>query len=111
MQMRSFWDQDVYVIELAGKLMGGPDSEGFHSQVKEAVQRGGRNVIVDLRGVDWLNSWGVGLLVSAYTTIKNSGGQLALVGCSPKVMTVFKMTRFDSVFIFADSVTGAVSKF
>lgn len=108
MQMRTFWETDVFVIELVGKLMGGPDSDGFHSEVKDAVERGGQSVVVDLHGVEWLNSWGVGLLVSAYTTLKSSGGQLVLVGCAPKVMTVFKMTRFDSVFMFAEEVQSAI---
>lgn len=95
-------------MELSGKLMGGPDSSGFHDQVKEAVDKGGRNVVVDLHGVEWLNSWGVGLLVSAYTTLKSRDGQLVLVGCTPKVMAVFRMTRFDSVFTFGSDVPSVL---
>ena len=108
MQMHSFWDKDVFVMELSGKLMGGPDSSGFHDEVKQAVENGGRSVVVDLHGVEWLNSWGVGLLVSAYTTLKSRGGQLVLVGCTPKVLTVFRMTRFDSVFTFGSDVPSVL---
>lgn len=108
MQMNTHWQNDIFIVELEGKLMGGPDSDSFHDEVREAVQQGGRNVIVDLKGVDWLNSWGVGLLVSAFTTLKSRGGLLVLSGCTPKVMTVLRMTRFDSVFTFGPDVPTAL---
>ncbi len=107
MTVRSYWDNDVFLVEMTGKLMGGPDSESIHSGIKDAVSTGCRKVVLDLTHVEWLNSWGVGLLVSAYTTLKSQGGQLVLSGSSPKVMTVFRMTRFDSVFVFSHDVSSA----
>ncbi len=110
MQWQSHWDNDVFVVELTGKLMGGPDSDTFHNLIREAVHGGGKEVVIDMKGVDWLNSWGVGLLVSAFATMKNSEGQLILAGCTAKVMSVLRMTRFDSVFSFSPDVPGALNR-
>lgn len=107
MTVRSYWEDDIFLVEMSGKLMGGPDSESIHSGIKDVVEHGCRKVVLDLSHVDWLNSWGVGLLVSAFTTLKSQGGQLVLSGSSPKVMTVFRMTRFDSVFQFSPDVPSA----
>jgi len=108
MQQHSRWDNDTYIIKLSGKLMGGPDNTTFHDDVKSVVNDGCRKLVIDMNEVDWLNSWGVGLLVSAFTTLRSSGGRMILVGCMPKVMTVLRMTHFDSVFSFDNDVPTAV---
>lgn len=95
-------------MKLGGKLMGGPDSTSFHDDVKSAVGDGCRRVVIDMNEVEWLNSWGVGLLVSAFTTLRNTGGQMMLAGVPPKVMTVLRMTHFDAVFTFEENVRAAV---
>lgn len=97
------------VVELAGKMMGGSEAVPFHTLVKDAVESGCNSAVIDMTNVDWLNSWGVGQLVSIYTTLKHRGGHLILSGCSPKVMTVLKLTKFDSVFSFEQDVAAAVA--
>jgi anti-sigma B factor antagonist len=111
MQWQSRWDEDVFIIELSGKLMGGAEVDSFHDLVRDAVKKGCQTVVVDMSGVEWLNSWGVGLLVSAYTTMRNVNGVLALAGCSQKVMSVLRMTRFDSVFAFSSDAKAAVETY
>ena len=109
MQWQSRWDNDVFILELSGKLMGGPEIELFHDVVRDAVKQGCHTVVIDMCGVEWLNSWGVGLLVSAYTTLQNANGLLVLAACTPKAMTVLRMTRFDSVFTFSPDAQTAVA--
>jgi anti-sigma B factor antagonist len=109
MNVRSYWAEDAFVVELAGKLMGGPEAGGFHDNIKTAVDEGCTKAVIDLSGVEWLNSWGVGQLVSAYISLKNQGGLLMLSGCRPKVMNVLQMTRFDSVFSFQPDVNTALT--
>ncbi len=101
-------DNDTFIVELAGKMMGGMEQKEFHTLVRDAVEGGCKSAVIDLSDVEWLNSWGVGQLVSAYTTMKNRGGLLVLSGCSPKVMTVLRLTRFDNVFSFEPTVTSAL---
>ncbi|MBK6909548.1 MAG: STAS domain-containing protein [bacterium] len=108
MQQQTFWQDDIFVVKLSGKMMGGMGTAGFHDDVKLAASEGCRRVAIDMEEVDWLNSWGVGLLVSAFTTLRNCGGQMILAGCGPKVMAVLRMTHFDSVFVFENDVNAAL---
>lgn len=57
MQWQSRWDDDVFIVELSGKLMGGPEVDTFHDLVRDAVKKGSGAVVIDMSGVDWLNSW------------------------------------------------------
>ncbi|MCB9358243.1 MAG: STAS domain-containing protein [Calditrichaeota bacterium] len=109
LSIHSYREQGTFVVELAGKMMGGTEQQEFHSQVKEAVDDGCNGAVIDLKNVEWLNSWGVGQLVSAYTTMKNKGGLLVLSGCSPKIMTILKLTRFDSIFSFEPDLSAALT--
>jgi len=106
---RAYRDGDRYVIALVGKLMGGPAEGGFHDQIKRAADEGCTKAVIDLTEVEWLNSWGVGQLVSAFTSMKNRGGTLAICGCRPKVFNVLQMTRFDSIFPFHPDLDSALA--
>lgn len=66
------------VIELSGKLMGGTDATFFHGLVQQNLGEGGRDFVIDLEHVDWVNSIGLGMLIAAQTSIQKSGGRMAL---------------------------------
>jgi anti-sigma B factor antagonist len=101
----------VTVISLKGNLLGGPDAAALNTRLHEVVASGGRYVVVDLAGVEFMNSSGLGLLIGGATTMKTAGGALKLAAASPKVAAIFTMTRLGPVFELHPSVDAAVASF
>ncbi|MBU2652563.1 MAG: STAS domain-containing protein, partial [Bacteroidetes bacterium] len=68
-------EQDgVVILEPKGKIMGGPDASLLKDKLHEIIEKGQKNVVIDLAKVDWMNSTGLGILISSYTTLRNSQG-------------------------------------
>jgi anti-sigma B factor antagonist len=75
----------------------------------EAIERGARRVIVDLSETDFLDSVGLGALLSAYQRLSRRGGRLVVVSGSPNVSRLFQITGLDSILTFADSRDDAMA--
>lgn len=88
---------DPLVVALAGDVIGGAEAMSFSQAIGEAVRAGARRVIVELAGVSVMNSSGLGMLVSAYTTVRNAGGSLVVAGADEKILNLFRMTRLDLI--------------
>ncbi len=101
----------VVILEVSGKIMGGPDSELFTSTLKSLVHRGKTRVIVDLGEVSWVNSTGLGILISGYSSIKRSNGELKLVNVSDRIDSIFMVTKLYSVFDSYKSEDEAIDSF
>ena len=106
--------REVYgavVLDLQGKLTGGPEAETFREIFKGLVQDGKLNIIVNLRKVDWINSTGLGILISNYTTVKNAGGNLALVHVADRIENILYVTKLHLLFKTFDNEEEAVKSF
>lgn len=101
---------DVAVIEVSGKIMGGDETTMFHGKIHEFITGGKKNIVVDLANVDWMNSVGLGMLISALTTVKNAGGRLVLANIT-KIESILTITRLISVFEHYDSKDEALKSF
>jgi anti-sigma B factor antagonist len=99
----------VTVIALEGSLMGGPDAAELNKKVHAAIESGKKFLVVDLGGVDLMNSSGLGILIGCASTAKKGGGKLVVANASSKILELFKITRLSSVFETYDSIQGAVS--
>ncbi len=98
---------EVVVLEMLGKITIGEGSV----QLREAVSRlrdSGRNrIILNLGGVSYVDSSGIGELVSCYTTTKNSGGRLKLLNLPKKIKDLLMITKLLTVFeIYEDEQTA-----
>ena len=102
---------DVTVIRLNGKLMGGPDADHFQKLIKELVAEERMKVLVDLGKVSWVNSTGLGILISGYTTLKNAGGTLKLVRVNKRINQIFMVTKLHTIFESFDEETSALASF
>lgn len=102
---------DVLIFALKGKIMGGPESAQFHEQLKQAIARGERKVILDLGGVEWMNSSGLGLLISGFTTLRNSGGEMKLARSTDKIQSLLVITKLNTVFEAHDTIEAALKSF
>ena len=89
---------DVAVVTAKGKLMGGPETDECHQKVKNLITKGHKRMVVDLSKVKWVNSRGLGMLISCYTSCKNAGGDLKIAGASEKVNSLLMITKLMTVF-------------
>ena len=105
-------EQDgVVILEPKGKIMGGPDATLLHDKLYEYIDRGKKNVIVDLSKVDWMNSTGLGILISGFTTLRNNDGVLKLANVTEKIQSLLTITKLVTVFEAFDSIEEAVESF
>jgi len=103
-------DKGVVVLELSGKIMGGEETTMFHGKLHEYIQAGKRQFVIDLKNVEWMNSVGLGMLISALTTVKNSKGRLVLANIT-NIESILTMTRLITVFEHFDSQASALKSF
>ncbi len=101
----------VTIIRLSGSLLGGPDAGVLKNKLHELLEAGRKNVVLDLREVEFMNSSGLAMLINSLTTTKSSGGDLRLANASEKILTLIKVTKLSSVFQTFESVEDAVATF
>ena len=104
-------ENGVAILEPAGKIMGGSDATLLHERLHEHIDKGVKKVVIDLSGVDWVNSTGLGILISGLTTIKSNGGQLKLANVTEKIKSLLTITKLVTVFDSHDTVESALSSF
>lgn len=102
---------DVTILRLDGKLMGGPDADEFRKHVKDLLAADRKNLLVDLGHVSWVNSTGLGILISGYTTLQNAGGRLKLVHVNKRIEQIFMVTKLNTIFDTYDDETLALASF
>lgn len=110
MKFEDFLEGEIVVINVSGKIMGGDETTLFHGKIHEYILANKKNIIIDLANVDWMNSVGLGMLISALTTVKNSGGRLVLANIT-KIESILTITRLISVFEHYDSRKEALGSF
>ncbi|NND70664.1 MAG: STAS domain-containing protein [Rhodothermales bacterium] len=102
---------NAVVITLKGNVMGGPDGSKLHSTLHELKEKGQVNVVVDLSKAKFMNSSGLGMLISAMTTMRNAGGDLRLANVADRIQSLLVITKLITVFKHYNSVDEAVSSF
>jgi len=96
------------VLELQGKLTGGPDAEQFRNMFRDLVNDGKKNIIVNLKKVDWINSTGLGILISGYTSVRKAGGDLVLCNVGDRIDSILYVTKLNLLFhAFEDEAAAA----
>ncbi len=101
----------VMVLEPRGKIMGGPDATLLHDQLHDFIKEDKKKVVIDLAKVDWMNSTGLGILISGLTTMKNNGGELKLANVTEKIESLLTITKLITVFENYDSLDEAIASF
>lgn len=104
-------ENGVIILEPNGKIMGGPDASLLHDKLYEFIEKDKKKFVVDLSGVDWMNSTGLGILISGYTTLRNNGGKLKLANVTDKIKSLLVITKLDPVFESYESIADAIKSF
>ena len=103
--------EDIAVVTPSGKLMGGPETQAIHDAIKDCLQQGNKNIVMDLSSVSWMNSTGLGALMSGFTTTANNGGSMKLANVTDKVQSLLMITQLLKIFECFESVDEAVASF
>ena len=102
---------NAVVITLKGNIMGGPAGSKLHDTLQELKDAAKLNVVVDLAKVRFMNSSGLGMLISALTTMRNAGGDLRLANPEARIRSLLVVTKLITVFEHFDSVDAAVKSY
>jgi anti-sigma B factor antagonist len=97
----------VTVLELSGRITLGEGSALLRSTIRELLDQQRLNILVDLGDINYIDSSGIGELVSAFTTVKNRGGELKLLHLTKRVHDLLQITKLYTVFdVHSDEVTA-----
>lgn len=99
---------NAVVIELKGNVMGGDDTKEFTETLHKLIEEGKNNIIVDLSAVKFMNSSGLGMLISGLTTMKRANGNLKLANVTDKIESLLIITKLITIFESYESVEEAV---
>ena len=89
---------DVLVIKLSGKVIGGPDLVDLKTAFQNAVNHDRLKILLDLGHVSWMDSSGLGVIVSGHTTVKKAGGEMKILNATKKIHELFIITKLITVF-------------
>ena len=102
---------DVPVIDAAGRITLGEGASAFRDLIRDLANKGGQKILLNLSEVSYIDSSGIGELVSGFTTITNHGGVLKLIGLSKRVKDLLQITKLYTVFEVFDDEAAAVRSF
>jgi anti-sigma B factor antagonist len=102
---------DVTVIDATGRITLGEGSSSFRDTIRDLVAKGNKKILLNLAEVTYIDSSGIGELVSAFTTVANQGGQLKLLSLGKRVQDLLQITKLYTVFEVMDDEAAAVRSF
>ena len=101
----------VTIVDLSGRITLGEGSVILRDTVRELIGKGNKKIVLNLGDVNYIDSSGIGELVSAFTTERNQGGELKLLNLTKKVHDLLQITKLYTVFDVKDDETTAVKSF
>lgn len=101
----------VTVVNLSGRLTLGDASAQLRETLKGLIDGGQKKIVLNMGDVAYIDSSGLGELVSSFTTVKNSGGELKLANLTQKVNDLLTVTKLYTVFEIHDDEAAAVQSF
>ena len=102
---------DVTVIDATGRITLGEGASLFRDMVRDLAAKGNKKLLLNLNDVSYIDSSGIGEMVSGFTTVTNHGGQLKLLGLSKRVKDLLQITKLYTVFEVFDDEAAAVRSF
>ena len=101
----------VTVFDMSGRITLGEGSVQLRDAVRDLLSKGQKQILLNLGDVTYIDSSGIGELVSAFTTVKNQGGELKLLNLTRKVHDLLQITKLYTVFDVKDDEASAVASF
>jgi anti-sigma B factor antagonist len=111
MQIKEKVENNVAVLTFKGDLLGEPDTSNVRNKIHSLVTDNVKKIVIDLGGVNYMNSSGIGTLIACLTTVRNGGGELRLANVGGKVQNLFVITQLVKVFDTYETVERALANF
>jgi anti-sigma B factor antagonist len=102
---------DVTVVDAAGRITLGDGASAFRDTIRDLSNRGQKKLLLNLAEVSYIDSSGIGELVSGFTTVTNQGGQVKLLKLTKRVSDLLQITKLYTVFEVFDDEAAAVRSF
>ena len=102
---------DVTVIDAGGRITLGEGASAFRDIIRDMSAKGNKKLLLNLSEVSYIDSSGIGEMVSGFTTVTNNGGHLKLLGLSKRVKDLLQITKLYTVFEVYDDEAEAVRSF
>lgn len=94
---------EIVIFDLSGPIVMGPEALALRDQVRDLLSKKRPRILLNLKGVDYIDSTGVGVLVGAYTSTRSRKGMFKLLNLSQKVQKTLLITRLLTVFeVYSD---------
>jgi len=101
----------VTILDLSGRITLGEGSVQLRDTVRSLVAKGNKKIIFNLADVNYMDSSGLGELVTAYTSLKNQGGELKLINLTKRIQDLMQITKLVTVFDIKDTEAAALAAF
>ena len=101
----------VTILDCSGRITLGEGSVTIRDAVREDINKGNKKILLNLGDISYIDSSGIGELVSAYTAVKNQGGELKLLNLTKKVKDLLQITKLYTVFDIHDDEAHAIHSF
>jgi anti-sigma B factor antagonist len=111
MKIKTTEKYEAVIIELKGNVMGGDDTKDFNDLLHKLIDEGKTRLVVDLGGVKFMNSSGLGMLIGGLTTVKKANGFYRLANVTDKIESLLIITKLITIFETYDSVDKALESF
>jgi anti-sigma B factor antagonist len=103
--------EDIAIIDFSGKITLGEGSSTLRRTIRDLIDKGHRKIVLNLYDVDYIDSSGIGELVSGYTTVRNVEGELKLMYLTKRVHDLLQITRLFTVFDVQSDEESALKSF
>ncbi len=111
MKIKEDFKDNIAILTVSGNMMGGPKNLALHEKVKSLIAEDMKYVVIDLKKVKWLNSSGLGILMSCFGSLSKAGGKLKLASIAEKVQSIFMITKMIKFFDTYETADRAVASF
>jgi anti-sigma B factor antagonist len=101
----------VAVVDCSGRITLGEGSVTLRDTVRDLLSKGNKKILLNLAEVNYIDSSGIGELVSGFTTVRNQGGELKLLSLTKKVHDLLQITKLYTVFDIKDDEASAIKAF
>ena len=102
---------DVIIVDTSGKLTLGEGTDALRQKTRELVEGGSRRILLNMAGVTYIDSSGIGELVTAYTTVTAAGGEMKLLNLAKRAHDLLKITKLYTVFETFEDEASAIGSF
>lgn len=111
MKLKTRQVDGVTILDCSGRITLGEGSVQLRDAVRDLLAKGSKQILLNLGEVTYIDSSGIGELVSAYTTVKNQGGELKLLNLTKKVHDLLQITKLYTVFDVKEDEASAIASF